>query len=268
MSREEGSGPPIGQLLRERREAKGLSLEEAAACTKIKIAFLKAIEEGDYRLLPDELYLIRFLFEYAAFLGLDPEAITAQFKQQIQHQEGRGLFQWVPPKSYTLPLRKILLSLVFLLIAIPIVFILSSLLSQRIEEVSRVRPPKAERPQQIQAIPPSPAPPLSVSPEQEAPGPSSGHVLTIKANQLTWMIAAVDDKEHDVLLRPGDVVRWTARERLVLTVGNAGGVELFLDGSPLPPLGSSGQVVRNVVLLEGGERLPRDLPEPERAFAP
>ena len=45
-------------------------------------------------------------------------------------------------------------------------------------------------------------------------------------------------------------------------VGNAGGVTLSLDGTPLPPLGRSGEVVRDLVLPP----VPRDSPSSGTAF--
>lgn len=266
MPKEERAGPTVGQRLKERREAKALSLEEVMAATRIKLVFLKAMEEDDYRLLPDETYIIRFLIEYAAFLGLDPQAVAAQFKRQVQGRDGRGLSPWPAPPAYTLSLRKILLVLGVFLIVVPLGFIGFSLLSQRREEVAEVRPPEAvERPRVELASPPSALPPQGIQKQEEVPPPGPEaiperqsepiqHVLRVRAKELTWMKVAADEREYDVILRPGDVVHWTALERFVLTLGNAGGVELSLDGSPIQALGPSGQVIRDLVLLEKGRK--------------
>jgi ferric-dicitrate binding protein FerR (iron transport regulator) len=59
----------------------------------------------------------------------------------------------------------------------------------------------------------------------------------------------VDRKERkQVLLQPGQTARFDAETRLQVTVGNAGGVTLWLDGTMLPVLGRSGDVVRDLVL--------------------
>jgi hypothetical protein len=50
------------------------------------------------------------------------------------------------------------------------------------------------------------------------------------------------------LLPEGAVREWSAEQAFVLTVGNAGGVELTLNGQRLPPLGSRGSVIREMVL--------------------
>jgi hypothetical protein len=51
-----------------------------------------------------------------------------------------------------------------------------------------------------------------------------------------------------VLLNPDEGARFSADDRFVMTVGNAGGITLWLNGSPLPPLGKSGEVIRDLVL--------------------
>jgi hypothetical protein len=57
-----------------------------------------------------------------------------------------------------------------------------------------------------------------------------------------------NQQQKDILLRPGEKVEWTAKEGFKLTVGNAGGITLTLNGKKLPPLGKSGQVLRNIQL--------------------
>jgi hypothetical protein len=62
------------------------------------------------------------------------------------------------------------------------------------------------------------------------------------------------DNQHakEILLHPGQVVEWSAGEGFTLSLGNAGGVEVTLDGHGLAPFGKSGQVVRNIRLpLQG-----------------
>src|SRR5438034_8495385 len=48
--------PSLGEQLRAQRERKGITLEQAAADTRIREKFLKALEEGDYPALPGAVY--------------------------------------------------------------------------------------------------------------------------------------------------------------------------------------------------------------------
>jgi cytoskeleton protein RodZ len=50
------------------------------------------------------------------------------------------------------------------------------------------------------------------------------------------------------VLRPGDIYRAPDRAGLTLLTGNAGGLEIYVDGLKLPALGPVGAVRRNVSL--------------------
>jgi cytoskeleton protein RodZ len=76
----------LGTWLRETREAQDLSLEEVEAQTRIRRAFLQALEEGDYNALPGEVYVRGFLRNYALYLGLDPEEVRRRYSQEVLSQ--------------------------------------------------------------------------------------------------------------------------------------------------------------------------------------
>ena len=72
-------------------------------------------------------------------------------------------------------------------------------------------------------------------------------VLEIRTLELTWLVVRSDvDKPHEALLHPGEIVRWQANERFLLTLGNAGGVEVRLNGELQGPFGETGAVVKDV----------------------
>lgn len=114
------------------------------------------------------------------------------------------------------------------------------------------------------SIPDSPSlppPEPSQAPGSSQPEPASAaqpaHQLRIEAKELTWIRATIDEQEiKDILLQPGERIEWAAQRGFTLTVGNAGGVDLTLDGQQLPPLGGSGQVIRNLRLppFQRGEK--------------
>ena len=74
-------------------------------------------------------------------------------------------------------------------------------------------------------------------------------VLDLEAEELTWVVVQSDGASpHEALLRPGEKVRWTASDRFTLTLGNAGGVRVELNGKPQGPFGPKGKVARDIVL--------------------
>jgi cytoskeleton protein RodZ len=97
-----------------------------------------------------------------------------------------------------------------------------------------------------------PAPPLGtaaalmdgrIGPAEHAGEAKGPYRLTVTATELTWMLYSRDGAEPiDVTLYPGDRVSISAKKRLVVRLGNAGGVRGVLNGKELPPFGSTGQV--------------------------
>jgi len=65
----------LGKYLKTERERRNLSLEEAAKFTKIRIQFLRAIEEDRYELLLPNVYVKGFLTQYVRYLGLNPNEV-------------------------------------------------------------------------------------------------------------------------------------------------------------------------------------------------
>ncbi|MDR2430914.1 MAG: DUF4115 domain-containing protein [Candidatus Margulisbacteria bacterium] len=76
----------IGQLLREARAAKGLSLEEIANQSKIKASALGFLENDEFAKLPNLLTAKGFMRVYAGILNLDAEALTQKFNRQFPEE--------------------------------------------------------------------------------------------------------------------------------------------------------------------------------------
>jgi len=71
----------------------------------------------------------------------------------------------------------------------------------------------------------------------------------MRAVEPTWIRVQVDEGQvAEELLQAGAVREWTAERRFVLTVGNAGGLELDLNGKRMPSLGAKGAVIQRLVL--------------------
>ena len=71
----------LGKYLRTERERRNLSLEEAAKFTKIRIQFLRAIEEDRYELLLPSVYVKGFLTQYVRYLGLNPNEVILRYQE-------------------------------------------------------------------------------------------------------------------------------------------------------------------------------------------
>ena len=66
-------------MLRERREARGFSLQDVSSTTKIREHILVALESGAYECLPAPVFVRGFLRTLARQLGLDSEELLALY---------------------------------------------------------------------------------------------------------------------------------------------------------------------------------------------
>ncbi|OKO91941.1 Transcriptional regulator in cluster with unspecified monosaccharide ABC transport system [Geobacillus proteiniphilus] len=73
----------LGKRLREAREEKNMSLDELQEMTKIQKRYLIGIEEGNYAIMPGNFYVRAFIRQYAEAVGLDPDELFEQYKQDI-----------------------------------------------------------------------------------------------------------------------------------------------------------------------------------------
>lgn len=99
-----------GQILKENRINKEISLSEVAQETKIRKRYLLALEKDDYQSLPSVATTKGFIKNYAQFLGLEHERVVAVFKRDYRRiQEQKTIFpsradlnkqfKWSPKKT-------------------------------------------------------------------------------------------------------------------------------------------------------------------------
>lgn len=81
------SGPDIGSALKAVREFRGLSLSELADTTRVRAAYLAAIEEMRLEKLPSRPFTIGYIRAYAKALGLDGEAAVDRFRAETPPPE-------------------------------------------------------------------------------------------------------------------------------------------------------------------------------------
>ncbi len=90
--------------LDEFRETRGLSLESIAESTKISSRFLRAIEAGQYSILPGGIFNTSYLRQYAAAIGYDEGTLLEHYwnftgerpAPEIPHKQKRNpLFGWL-----------------------------------------------------------------------------------------------------------------------------------------------------------------------------
>jgi len=260
---------PISRMLRQAREHRGISLPEVERLTRIPLTELQLLEgEGDQRGVADPRALLPSLRRYAAFLNFNPALAVTQFTAEVQdlqpvekHTDGSErppqAFELSPQRFRVLPRT---LSLLLALGILGFVWHYGELLQWYWPKEDGASPPVAASPQDeplATAVPRVESPTVIAPPRPQDVSGSALHLLQVRGKEETWLRVTIDGRQtKELFLHPGQSVEWSAERGFMLTLGNAGGIELTLDGQVLPVLGKSGQVVRNVQLppaYRGGE---------------
>ncbi len=74
----------LGEFLVAAREQRGLSREAVVQQAHIPAHYLRMLEDDDYRLISDQLYLLPFLRRYASFLNIDPDETAMRLLHEVQ----------------------------------------------------------------------------------------------------------------------------------------------------------------------------------------
>ena len=240
--------PTMGELLREARTRLHLSLEEVEEYTKIRKKYLIALEEDDYSQLPAPVYARGFLQSYAEFLGIDPKYADKLFQPPDTARtvpEIRPAASGIPA-SAGISLRS-LITIVLAVLGVAAIGFLYWQYAEYASGGSRVDVPPKGAPlatptgYQLVAVPtPTPSPLPTPSPT-----PIRGVEVTVYITDRSWMRVVADGQSTPLFegeLQPGDTRTWKAKDRIDMRVGNAGGVDVTVNGMRQGKLGASGEV--------------------------
>jgi hypothetical protein len=78
----------IGSTLRDARTRRKLGLEDVEGATKIRLRYLRAMENEEWDVLPGGAYSRAFLRTYASYLGLDGDRIAEDYRGAVEGEGG------------------------------------------------------------------------------------------------------------------------------------------------------------------------------------
>ena len=246
----------IGKYLKRVRETCGYSLEDVAGITRINLRYLEAIEEDDFAKIPGETFSHGFIRSFARCIGISDEEISRKIRETLKTEPQAVNTQDQDDMAERSVVRKpgkarIILpaAAAVILAALLIVLFTSGRESGTIRNSKELKEVPAES---IEVQPQVVAENNQVVQKKVEPV-----VLKVYARELTWISARIDDKEtKEALLQPGDGVMWNGDEKVVITVGNAGGIDLDVNCKRLDPIGRRGEVIRDAVVTSEGVKRP------------
>jgi cytoskeletal protein RodZ len=260
----------FGEELRRERELRDVSREQLASVTKVSMRHIAALESGRYDQLPAGVFARGFVRVIALHLGLDAERAVAAFRHVHSSWEeertkrerqlptstaGLRLSQPRRAVASSTTLRGIAIALLLAAVTGGAAFLRTHGADRRGPAAPVSPVARAESGPASLALPPAVAAATVALPAGAAlPGATSsaasrGRTLTLSFRDECWAEVLVDGK----LVVRGLFSRGSRREfangsTFTLTLGNAGAVDVVVDGRSLGVLGGEHEIVKNYVI--------------------
>ena len=229
----------VGQRLREAREAKGLSIEDIAATTRIPTRHLSSLETSEWDKLPAATYSVGFAKNYAGAVGLD----RAEIADALRTEMGGTRPVTIYPEVYETadPARTMPKGLVFGALALlALVVIALTWMSSRSMKGDETAP-VAEN---------APAPETNIAAPAPAPAPAASGPVVLMANEAVW----ISVKDGGAILKQGELAPGQSYEipanavAPLLTTGKPEALRISVGTADAPPVGPAGQTVSGISL--------------------
>ena len=247
----------IGSILIDARQAKNISLQEASKNTRIHVNILKSMESDDFTTM-GAVYAKSFLKLYAEYLNLDKEDIARRFEgapgeeARASAEKKTGIFRSQPLKGTGIQLQslaKCLESLKKINFKYVAVIVLVIIVVMGLNRFVHRRRSVFRRPEKTEAKA-TPAKKSVTAPKAQQ---EEKIVLVIRAKDKSWLQVKVDGKiVFQSILAKGTAESWQAKEKIELWLGNAGAVQLELNGKLLGKIGRPGQALKRVLVTRAG----------------
>jgi cytoskeletal protein RodZ len=266
----------LGEVLRQSREQLGLSLEEVETSTHIKRSYLEALEAERFDQLPNRVAARGFARNYAHALKLDPNYLVELYDTATGYvASGRSGFTGDGIQLKSIPMTPtsrfspdLLIGFLTMTALLGIIFTFvykQYLLPLDMQSMEGASLPASE----AAFILPTPTPLPSATPTPTVtPTPLyyTGVTVEVVISEESWVQVLVDEvKAFEGVLQAGDRRHWTGDRQVAIRAGNAGGVEVIVNGESMGPMGEPHQVVDQV--WEKVESPPVPTPEPAAGTA-
>ncbi|MBM3801494.1 MAG: helix-turn-helix domain-containing protein [Acidimicrobiia bacterium] len=267
----------FGISLKRERELRGITLDEISKTTKISVRLLQAIESDRFDVLPEGVFRKSFIRSYANYLGMDEEQVLQEYALEVQPSPAslaadvESSAGW--KSAFTAGRRRWLLvaGILVLLGAAGYRFWHSKQLESRaVEQQARLPAPASQAPSEAalpaaSAIPPAssageaaPRPSaepnpatlkvlgeLAKKPDPTSPAGAAGSLpleLKMEASNTVWVsVSGGESLLYSGMMNASDSKTFSLEAPLKVVVGNAGGIQLSVNGQLFSSLGKTGE---------------------------
>ena len=260
----------IGDLLRRERERQNLSIKDIEKATSIRALYIDAIEKGEYKTLPGEVYAKGFVRNYANYLELNANEIVNAFNEEMHPQEElqesagsssveearqeqsaeRNSEEYRGPKITSLesyPMEKKSHGVRNALMVAAVVFVVAfaALIAFGGDEEPSAPAPRAKTQTQ-----------QGQKQTEAAPKPAvDGVEVKLSFTDRCWTEVIVDGKtEFEGMAEKGKVLTLKGKDKVRITAGNAGALHYSLNGKDMGAIGQKGEVVEKTFTKENAAK--------------
>ena len=260
----------IGDMLRSERERQNLTIQDIAKGTSIRALYIEAIENGEYDKLPGTVYAKGFIRNYANFLKIDANAVVHQFmeenhpeevaaaeeakqqlaeaeeqnKEEVKQKLATGSEYREHVSSSSNRSNNLLIALIVLLVAGGAYYLFA------MDDSNTPKQPVKAVTQTAKA--PSNAEKKAEEPKEAQPVKTDGVELVAKFTDKCWTQVVADGKTvYEGTMESGKTETWKGKDKVVITAGNAGAVEMKVNGKDMGKAGNAGQVVEKTFTADG-----------------
>ena len=235
----------LGSLITQARKSAGLSIEDLSAATNIRSSLLREMESDSFHNCGGETYARGHIRNIATKLGVDPLIFIAAFEEEQMHT-GRSMKDLLVENSVMKQpeeARKVSWKvLATISVASLIVVGLAQIVISNTSSMDIPAPIAST----TESATPSPDAPEPTPTEEATVSTGTGVQLIISAERAkSWLF--VSDATGRTLFS-GQIARGTTKTfntdvSLNVKVGNAGGVDLTVNGKKVDSIGGDGEVV-------------------------
>lgn len=239
----------LGQFIKGARESAGLSIDELAEVTSIRVGLIKEIENNNFIHCGGDTYARGHLRNIAAKISVDAQILIDLYNEE-HSTESRKIHDMlvennvakIPTERKSVSPKSLAIASVVVLAAIAIGQIVIS--NSKTTVIPTVTVSESATPTPSPSVSSEPTQPETT--ESVAPAMTGEMMLTISATRGNSNIDVVVDGEH-LFKGPmfqGDTKSFNAPTSISIYLSNAGDLDLTLNGEKLAPLGARNQEIR------------------------
>lgn len=237
----------VGDILREARENQGRAIAEVAEELCLTQRYLRAIESNEVQLLPGNFFYRSFTRQYAEYLGVDQARVQSGLDALLGPEVVAPAAETQAIDPAVVSTNRHYFSHRTFGVSVALLFMVTlgctgfyAWWNQAMQAKTTPAPAPRQAPVAAAAAAETG---VEISPVVNAANPSQV-VLNLSATEETWLSITSGGKEiFSGILQASQSKTVEGAENATMRIGNAGGLEVRLNGKPLPPLGKRGDVL-------------------------